>query len=117
MPSRGWVIFKNWLKGDLGTHLSENYNKSGEFKFPKYVAICECGDFHCNNRRNSITRDRVELSNLNHSINYHDYCEHNREEKDYGVGVYIREDEVLLKKGQIQHLGWDERKELRKMLD
>jgi len=117
MPSRGWVIFKNWLKGDLGTHLEENYNKNGEFKFPKYISICECGEFSCNNRRHSMIKERVELSSISGSINYHDYSEHNLDEKDFGHEVYIKESEVLLQKGQINNLDWDKRKELRKLLN
>jgi len=117
MPSRSWVIFKNWMKDCvLDTHLPDNHKKNGELKFPKYIAVCECGDMECNNLR----RDQAGLygkSNLSSSINYHDNSYHRFDEKDWGHEVYIKESEVLLKKGQINHLDWDDRKELRKLLD
>ena len=34
MPSRSWVIFKNWMKDCvLDTHLPDNHKKNGELKF------------------------------------------------------------------------------------
>jgi len=117
MPSRSWVIFKNWMKDCvLDTHLPDNHKKNGELKFPKYIAVCECGDMECNNLR----RDQAGLygkSNLSSSINSHHNSDHRYEEKDYDYEVYIKESEVLLKKGQINHLDWDERKEFRKLLN
>ena len=117
MPTDEWVNFKDWMKNCLlNAHLPENHKKNGELKFPKYMAICECGDMDCNNLR----KDQAGLygkSNLSSSINSHHSSEHRFEDKDYNYEVYIKEDEVILKKGQIQHLSWNERKELRKLLD
>lgn len=117
MPSRSWVIFKNWMKDCvLDTHLPENHKKNGDLKFPKYIYICDCGDVDCNNLR----KDQAGLygkSNLCSSINSHYNSEHGSwDEEDHEVEVYIKESEVLLKKGQVNHLDWDDRKELRKML-
>ncbi len=119
MPSDEWVNFKDWMKDCvLNAHLPENHKKNGELKFPKYISICDCGDVDCSNLR----KDQAGLygkPNLSSSINSHYNSQHRSwdEDDNHDHEVYIKEDEVILKKGQIQHLSWDERKELRKLLD
>lgn len=106
MPTRGWVIFKNWMKDCiLYSHLPENHTKNGELKFPRYIALCSCGDMDCNNRRNPTQSGFGGASNLNSSINYHHHSEHSRsywekdDEEDFTHAVYVNEDDVILQKG------------------
>ena len=121
MPARGWVIFKNWMKGCvLHTHLEDNHKKNGELKFPKYISICDCGDIDCNNRRTGQA-GFYGLSNLDSSINSHYNHEHGyysdeEGEQEHTNEVYVKESEVELMKGQIHNLDWDDRKSLIKRL-
>ena len=116
--SKDWIEFKEWMKSVvLNTHLPENHKKNGELKFPKYIAICDCGEVDGANLR----RDQAGLygkANLSSSINHHYRSEHGEwDEDEHEYEVYIKESEVELKKGQINHLDYDDRIALRKRLN
>ena len=116
--AKDWIEFKEWMKSVvLNTHLPENHKKNGELKFPKYIAICDCGEVEGDNLR----RDQAGLygkANLSSSINHHYRSEHGEwDEDEHEYEVYIKESEVELKKGQIHNLDWDDRIALRKRLN
>ena len=98
----------------LHAHLPDNHKKNGDLKFTKYIFICSCGEVGAD----SLRRDQAGLygkRNLQSSLNNHLNHDH-RDDEDYTYEVYIKEDEVLLKKGQINNLDWDDRKALVKKL-
>ena len=77
---RGWVIFKNEMMNTLRTHLRENYKKDGSFIFPKYLAVCKCGDTY-------DTNVRAWIFGIG-------FGTHSHGEEGHEVQVYIREDRV-----------------------
>lgn len=118
--AKDWIEFKEWMKGCvLQSHLPEKHKKDGDLKFPKYIAICSCGDVDCNNRRTGQA-GLYGASNLDSSINSHYRHEHGYDDDDgeelHTNEVYVKESEVELMKGQIHNLDWDDRINLRKRL-
>ncbi len=115
--NKEYTAFKQWVKDMLGAGSKVHYNKAGELKFPRYLYICSCGDVDCNDRRTGTSSLNGGPSNLSHSLNIHYMHEHGYWNPiNHTSEIYIKEEDVLLKKGQARNLSEYDKKELRRLL-
>jgi len=109
-----YTISKTWIKDMLGSRFPKHDN--GDLKFPKYLYICSCGDIDCDNRRTGKA-GLYGPANLDSSIDSHYRHEHGYwNPMRANSQVYVREEEVLLKRGQARNLSYEEKRELRRLL-